>query len=53
MMYGRKDKNVQVDFGYSVKNTLSMIREKDLGSIVSEIKMIPKMLHDGKEIDIG
>lgn len=47
-----KDKNVQVDFGYSVKNTLSMIREKDLGSIVSEIKMIPKMLHDGKEIDI-
>ncbi len=38
------DKEVQFDFGYSVKRCLNKVSDKELNAIVSDIKMIPKIL---------
>lgn len=46
------DKGVQYDFGYSVKDCMDDVNEDELNSILSEIKMIPSILHDGKHLSV-
>lgn len=46
------EKKVQIDFGYSVKNTLRDVDDKALNAIISEIKMMPRILHNNEQIDI-
>lgn len=46
----RGDKEVQFDFGYSVKYCLNKVSDKELNSIISEIKMIPKILQKGEQL---
>ncbi len=48
----RGDRKVQYDFGYSVKNCLNKVSDKELNSIVSEIKMIPKMLQRDEQLTV-
>ncbi len=42
-------KSVQYDFGYSVKNHMKEVDDQQLNSILTEIKMIPKLLSEGQQ----
>lgn len=46
------DKEVQIDFGYSVKDTLRDVDDKALNAIISEIKMIPRTLYNGEQMSL-
>ncbi len=43
----REEKEVQFDFGYSVKACLDAVSDRELNAILTEIKMIPKMMAEG------
>ena len=47
--YKLGQKSMQYDFGYSVKNHLKEVDDQQLNSILTEIKMIPKYLSEGKQ----
>lgn len=45
------DGGVQFDFGYSVKNCMDKVNEDELNAILTEIKMLPYILHHGRQLD--
>lgn len=48
----QEEKEVQFDFGYSVKKCLNEVSDKELNSIITEIKMIPKMMSEGAQPEV-
>lgn len=48
----QKEKAVQYDFGYSVKSYMHEVSDKELNSIITEIKMVPKLLQEQKQITV-
>lgn len=48
----QNEKAVQYDFGYSVKGYMHQVNDKELNSIITEIKMIPKLLHEQNQISV-
>lgn len=43
---------VYFDFGYSVKNCMDEVSEEELNAILAEIKMIPYVLHSGRQLSV-
>ncbi len=48
----REEKKVQFDFGYSVKECLNEVSDKELNAIITEIKMIPKMMSEDIQLTV-
>lgn len=48
----QKEKAVQYDFGYSVKSYMHEVSDRELNSIITEIKMIPKLLQEQKQVSV-
>lgn len=47
-----EEKAVQFDFGYSIKEYLNEVSDSELNAILTEIKMMPKMLQEGTQISV-